>query len=149
MWESSLLSILVADDELKSYVSTYGGTNAPSIFSNSAPENVEFPYIVFTISGMSSPGSELDVWSVQIDHFDFATSGKTGRLAGYRIEELLDRQHLQHAKFKTIRLYKDWSAPAGRVEEDKDPKSQHFIVRLTARAGRKGWIDNLVFMSGD
>jgi hypothetical protein len=61
-----------------------------------------------------------------------------------RIIELLDREHLQHADFKTIRLFKSWSSPAPRQGEDRDPRAQHYIVRFTARAGRKGWIDNYV-----
>ena len=140
MWESALYNKLVADEILIKMVSSHCGY--PSIFSNSAPENVAFPYIVFTIAETSGPDSAVDVFSVTIDHFDFVKSAYLSRLAAKRLIELLDREHLDHHYYKTIRIFKSWAAQASRVNEDRDPRAQHYIVRFTARAGRKGWINH-------
>ncbi len=143
MWESALYTKLIGDGYLSRYVSTY--KNSPSIFSSSAPENVDFPYIVFTISETSGPDSAVDVFNVTIDCFDFDLSAKNSRLAARRIIELLDREHLDHEYYQTIRIYKSWSAQAPRQDEDTDPRAQHYTIRFTARAGRKGWIDYLSY----
>ena len=141
MWESALYSKLINDPELIQYVSLYN--NIPSIFSNSAPENVAFPYIVFVISNTGGPDSAVDTFDVVINHFDFKESAKRSGMAVKRIIELLDREHITHADFTPIRLYKTWAASAGRENEDRDPRAQHYIVRFSGRAGRKGWIENL------
>ena len=140
MWESTLYNKLVNDGALVGYVSTY--RDNPSIFSDSAPENVDFPYIVFRIDGTTGPDSALDVFNVTIDYFDFQYSAKNSRLAIRRIVEILDREHLQDDYYKTIRMFKSWSSSVSTNE--MDPRAKHYVVKFTARAGRKGWIDNLV-----
>lgn len=142
MWESALYTKLINDSDLIQYVSKLN--SVPSIFSNSAPENIEFPYIVFVIENTSGPDSAVDVFSVTINHFDWNQSAKRSRLAIQRIIELLDRSHITHDYYQTIRIFKSGSGSAGRENEDRDPRAQHQIVRFTARAGRKGWIDKLV-----
>jgi len=141
MWDSALYTKLINDNELIQYVSRTG--DYPSIFSDSAPENVAFPYIIFTIAGTNGPDSAVDVFSVTIDHYDFQQSAKRSRLAIKRIVELLDREHLEHADFKAIRLYKSWTAAAPKSDEI-DPRARHYIAKFSARAGRKGWIENYV-----
>lgn len=142
MWDSALYTKLTSDSELIQYVSLYNGQ--PSIFSDSAPENVDFPYIVFVITNGNGPDSALDVFDVVINHFNFEQSAKRSRLAIRRIIELLDRSHITHDYYKTIRMFKTGSGSAGRENEDRDPRAKHYIARFTARAGRKGWIDNLI-----
>jgi len=146
MWESSLYTKLTNDLELTRFVSTYGSgeLEVPSIFSSSAPENVDFPYIVFTLDGSGSPDdSVIDVFDVQIAVFDFNESAKDSRLAIRRLEELLDKTNMVHDYYTKIRISRTNSYQANRDNEDKDPRAQHFIARFSARACRKGWIDNL------
>lgn len=142
MWDSALYDKLIGDSELAQFVSTFSGK--PSVFSDSAPENVDFPYIVFTINGSTNPDSVVDTFSVEIAHFDFYQSAKRSRLAIRRAIELLDREHLTHSYYQTIRIYRTWSGSAARENEDRDPRARHYIARFTARAGRKGWIENLI-----
>lgn len=141
MWDSALYTKLINDSELIQYVSLHNGQ--PSIFSDSAPENVDFPYIVFVITNSGGPDSALDVFDVVINHFDFQQSSKRSRMAILRIIELLDRAHLTHDYFTPIRMFKRWSGSAGRENEDRDPRARHYIVRFAARAGRKGWIEEI------
>ena len=139
MFESSILNVLKNDNEFLSYVSTY--KEEPSIFSNSAPENVDFPYVVFSINNTSDEDSVVDAFNVLFNYFDFSYSGKKARLATKRIVELLDRQHLNDDYYDTIRFFHNSINFVERGKEE-DPRAQHYNLRFTARAGRSGWMIN-------
>lgn len=144
MWESALYEKLINDSYLTSrFVSTYNSD--PSIFSSSAPENVDFPYIVFSISETAGGDSVVDEFDVTIHCYDFDRSAHNSRLAARRIVELLDREHLSHEYYKTIRIFKELVMQAARQSEDTDPRAQHYVIKFSARAGRKGWIDHMQY----
>lgn len=134
MFESALFQVLVNDADLVSKVSLFKG--APSIFEGTAPENVDFPYVTFSIHGGGGPDSAVDTFTITVTYFGWANSGKAARLAVRRIIELLDRQHLSHEYFDTIRVFR-----GGFDEvENEDPRAQQYYARFTARAGRSGWM---------
>ena len=137
MFESSLLAVLAADSTLTDYLSTYG--SRPAIFSNSAPAQVDFDYMVFTISDTGNGDSVVNEFRVSIDFFGYGKSGANIRSAIRRTIELLDRTHLTHDYYDSIRLFK------GGIEfiETEDPKAQHYNLEFTARAGRSGWMDEI------
>lgn len=140
MFASSLYNVLVNDTILTNYVSTFDKTqtgSVPSIFKNSAPENIEFPYIVFRIYGTGGEDSSVDTFNVMIDIFDYGESGKDAILIERRIVELLDRMHLDHSYYDTIRFFR---RGADFVEANKNPRAIQYNIRFRARAGRSGWM---------
>lgn len=137
MFESTLFQILSTDPTLTGYLSSYDGT--PSVFSNMAPENVEFRYLVFRIDGTTGPDSAVDTFDIIINIFDYSYSSKNIRLAGRRCIELLDRKHFSHEYFDTIRVFRDTI----NYIDSESPQAQHYEYRFTARAGRSGWMGKL------
>jgi hypothetical protein len=138
MFASSVLTVLEADMELVSYLSTH--RTRPAIFVDSAPEGADFNYLVFTIADTGNEeDSCLDAFVITFDFFGYEKSGTTARRAMKRIIQLLDRTHLTHADYDNIRLFK------GGVDfvESGDPKAQHYVIRFSARAGRSEWMNNL------
>lgn len=141
MFDSSLLAILQGDSTLTNLLSTYTTTTGEkaAIFSNSASEVAEFPYLVFDISSTSSEDSVVETFNVMINIFDYNTSGIDGKLAARRVIELLDLQQLTHAYYDTIRFR---IAGQDSFESTDDPKAKHQNIRFTVRAGRSGWAIN-------
>jgi hypothetical protein len=141
MFDSSLLTYLRSDSELASYLSTsvISGLTVPSVFSNKAPEGTQFNYVVFSIHSSGGDYAAMETFTILIDIFGYSLSGVEVRDAVKRITKLLDRQHLSHEDYATIRIFlegKDFI-------ETGDIKSQHYNVRFTARAGRSGWMSDL------
>lgn len=135
MFDSSLYSILVKDTELVNLLSEYRGQ--PSIFSNHAGENVDFPYIVFRIYGTGGQDHAVDSFQVNIGIFEYGESAKNARLIARKVEEILDLEHLDHEYYDTIRLFRRGT---DFVEGNEDPRAQQYNISFTARAGRSGWM---------
>jgi hypothetical protein len=131
MFESSLLPVLRDDATLASLVSTFA--NSPSIFSEFAPEKAAFPYIVFRITrSMDIESEAVQKFNIYVDYFNYGVSGVQSRQAAERIEMLLDRTNLQHARYNSIRIF---FFSGGTVNED-DPRAIHYNLMFEARAGR-------------
>ena len=138
MFEKSLIDVLKADSELIALISTF--KDSPSIFSHSAPENTEFPYIVFDIYMDDNIDSVVDKFEIFFNFFDHSNSAARARKVSRRLIELLDRQTLEDDYYNYIRFFR--TSIDIVKENDEDPRKVHYITRFMARAGREGWIKN-------
>jgi len=134
MFEASLIDLLAADTALVALLSTY--KTEPAIFSWVAPQVAETPYIVFDIDKNAVENLAATGFDIVLDIYDRNESGSDMRDIAERIEFVCDRALIRtDSRFGTIRLfYED-----GREVENSDIKIRHYIVRLSARAGRKAW----------
>lgn len=139
MFEGPFKTLLAADADIVSRLSTYAG--APAIFSEIAPETAETPYIIFDIEKAFSDNLAVAAFRVTVDIYHLSQSGKTAREIEERIEFVCDREEIKtDTRFDTIRLfYED-----GRPVENTDIKIRKRVVTLTARGGRKKWIEATV-----
>ena len=142
MFESSLLSLLNTDYGITSRLSTFNGV--PSVFSDYAPEEVQFPYIVFDIEENESDSLIVDAFFIEIDIYGLRTSSKTIREIVERVQFVCDRTIItDDERFSTIRLYRDNNELVYDNLGSRDSKMTHYIVRLQARGTRKKWADNI------
>lgn len=134
MFEGSLIALLAADSALVALLSTF--ESEPAIFSSVAPQKAERPYIVFDIDKLAVENLAASGFDIPLDIWIRKESGKEMREIAERIEFVCDRVIISgDARFGHIRLfYED-----GREVENNDVKIRHYVVRLSARAGRKKW----------
>lgn len=141
MFEKTLINLLAADSDLQSLLSTF--ESAPAIFSSAAPQKAERPYIVFDIDKLAPENLAAAAFDVVLDIYIRQESGKELREIAERIEFVCDRVFIDvdaGGRFQGIRLfYED-----GREVENTDVKVRHYIVRLSARAGRKKWAEETI-----
>lgn len=137
MFEAELLTFLNTDVTLTGYLSTFNG--APAIFSVSAPEEISFDntYMTFYIDEQETDNIIVDRFSVYFDIWARGESRVSVRKIASRLIYLLDHQHLQSARFNTIRFFR---FSGSSVPED-DTRNIHYNLQMTARAGRKEWAD--------
>ena len=141
MFEKTLINLLAADSDLQSLLSDFEG--APAIFSSAAPQKAERPYIVFDIDKLAPENLAAAAFDVVLDIYIRQESGKELREIAERIEFVCDRALIRTdagGRFQAIRLfYED-----GREVENLDVKIRHYIVRLSARAGRMKWAEETI-----
>ncbi len=139
MFEGSLITFLAADAALVARLSTF--ESDPAIFSNAAPQRAVLPYIVFDIDKNAVENLAASGFDIIIDIYDRVESGKVLREIAERIEFVCDREIIVNDdRFGQIRLfYED-----GREVENSDVKIRHYVLRLSARAGRKKWAEETV-----
>lgn len=138
MFEKALINLLAADSDLQTLLSEFESN--PAIFSSAAPQRAELPYIVFDIDKIAVENLAASGFDVVLDVYDRIESGKELREIAERIEFVCDRTFIDvdaGGRFQGIRLfYED-----GREVENLDVKIRHYVVRLSARAGRKKWAE--------
>jgi len=134
MFEGSFIDFLSTDASLVSKLSTFEG--GPAIFSNAAPQKADLPYAVFDIDKNAVENLAASGFDIIVDIYDRVESGKVMREIAERIEFVCDREVIYNDdRFGQIRLfYED-----GREVENSDVKTRHYVMRLSARAGRKKW----------
>jgi hypothetical protein len=143
MFESSLITKLAADVPLQDYLETYGG--APAIFSDLAPENAVMPYAVVRIIRSSNDCPAIQEFTVYVDYFDYDKSAVNSRKAAERIELILGRCELEHARYKCIRIFFFSGGPV----LEPDPRSIHYNLQFTARAGRINFSEYISTTEGE
>lgn len=139
MFDAALYQHLTADATLTGLISTYNGE--PAIFKSSAPEDADLPYLVWTIERYSVDDGIIENMVLDIDYYEYcqhSTSWANALAVSTRLEQLLDRAHLQDARYDTIRIRSD----RGFEIQGPDPRLVHYNTRFTARGSRKYWIDN-------
>jgi hypothetical protein len=134
MFEKTIYNILIAESFITDNVSDYNGL--PSIFSDQAPEDVSFPYIVFDISETTPPDSIINRYNVYINYYNYGSSSSSARVVVDRINELLDQQRLSNDRLSDIRIRRDVYS---RLDEG-DPRAIHYNIQMEARATRKKWM---------
>ena len=136
MFEGSLITILAADSALATLLSTF--ESEPAIFSSAAPQKAERPYIVFDIDKIAVENKAASGFDVVLDIYHRQESGKELRQIAERIEFVCDYANIfTDDRFGTVRIfYED-----GHEVENSDVKIRHYVVRLSARAGRKKWAE--------
>ena len=137
MFESAIITRLQSDAEFAGYLSTFGGK--PSVFSDFAPEKAARPFAVVTIRKQND-SAVIDRFTVMVDYYDMNTSRARMRNAAMRIECLLDRTHMEHERFKTIRLFYENSGEVFNA----DRRDIHYNLMFSAHAGRAKFVDNLI-----
>lgn len=136
MFEKSIIDLLAADTDLQNLLSDFEG--APAIFSSFAPQKAERPYIVFDIDRNPDDNRAAGAFDVNFDIYHRQESGKEMREIAERIEFVCDFAIIKtDARFDTIRLYFE----DGREVENSDIKIRHYVLRVSARAGRKKWAE--------
>lgn len=140
MFEKTLINLLAADSALTALLSTF--SSAPAIFSSAAPQKATRPYIVFDIDKLAVENLAASGFDIVLDIYHRQESGKEIREIAERIEFVCDRAFIDvdaGGRFQGIRLYyEDY-----REIENSDIKIRHGVVRLSARAGRKKWADQI------
>jgi len=136
MFEGSLITFLAMDVTLAGLLEEFEGK--PGIFSSAAPQRAELPYIVFDIDKGAPENLAAASFDVILDIYDRVESGKVIREIAERVEFVCDREIITgDPRFGHIRLfYED-----GREVENSDVKVRHYVLRLSARAGRKKWAE--------
>jgi hypothetical protein len=135
MFEKSLKDFLAGDPNITGLISSFEG--APAIFTSAAPQKAVLPYIVFDINKFAPENLAASAFSVALDLYAYNESAKDLRQLATYIEYRCDRKILPETdpRFGHIRLfYED-----GREVENSDVKIKHYVVTLSARAGRKQW----------
>ena len=132
MFESEIID-LIASDPINTLLSTYRGR--PSIFSRMAPEEIDFPYVVVDISEINPPDSIITRFLIEVDVFDFGTSGKIARQIVFGISNALDNQLIQSERFADIRIRR------GTVNtlDVPDPRGFQYLMIFDARGSRELW----------
>jgi len=139
MFEGSLIALLAADTDLVNLLATF--ESAPAIFSSVAPQKATRPYIVFDIDKFAVENLAASGFDLPIDIWIRKESGKEMREIAERIEFVCDRVEIKtDSRFDTIRLFYE---DGGEVE-NLDIKIRHYVVRLSARAGRKKWAEETI-----
>lgn len=136
MFEKSLIDFLEADADIVALLGTF--ESRPAIFSNMAPQRAVAPYAVFDIDKAAVENLGVSSFDVVIDLYDKKESAADLRQLATLIEYRCDRAVLPEtdARFGQIRLfYED-----GREVENSDIEIRHYVLRLSARAGRKAWM---------
>lgn len=140
MFEKALITLLAADSALVALLSTF--ESAPAIFTGAAPQKAERPYIVFDMDKIAVENLAASGFDIVLDIYIREESGKEMREIAERIEFVCDRALIRvdvGGRFQAIRLfYED-----GREVENSDVKIRHYVLRLSARAGRKKWAEQL------
>jgi len=121
------------DMELALYLSEY--KKYPAIFSDEAPEDAVLPYIVFRIKQSAGDDPAVQNFAIFIDYFDDQKSRVNSRAAANRLVLLLDRKHLDHNRFGTIRIFFFDGSPV----EEGDSRKIHYSLQFDARSGRKAF----------
>lgn len=138
MFEKALITLLAADSALVALLSTF--ESEPAIFSSAAPQKATRPYIVFDIDKFAVENTAASGFDIPLDIWIRKESGKEMREIAERIEFACDLKVIltdAGGRFQAIRLfYED-----GREVENNDIKIRHYVVRLSARAGRKKWAE--------
>jgi hypothetical protein len=141
MFEASLIDLLAADTDLQGLLTTF--SSEPAIFTGAAPQKAERPYIIFDIDKNSVENLAASGFNIVLDIYIREESGKEMREIAERIEFVCDRAVIMNdvgGRFQAIRLfYED-----GREVENSDVKIRHYVVRLSARAGRKKWAEETI-----
>ena len=141
MFEKTLINLLAADSDLQTLLSTF--ESAPAIFSSAAPQRAVTPYIVLDIDKNAVENLAVSGFDFVMDIYSRVESGKEQREIAERIEFVCDRAFIDvdaGGRFQGIRLfYED-----GREIENLDVKIRHYVVRLSARAGRKKWAEETI-----
>ena len=140
MFEKTYINLLAADSALTALLSTFEGN--PAIFSSAAPQKATRPYIVFGIDKIAVENLAASGFGIVNDIYHRQESGVELREIAERIEFVCDRALIRTddgGRFQAIRLYyEDY-----REVENSDVKIRHGVVRLSARAGRKKWADQI------
>lgn len=138
MFEKTYINLLAADAPLVALLANFSGN--PAIFSGAAPQKATRPYIVFEIDKLAPENLAAAAFDIINDIYIRKESGKEMREIAERIEFICDHEKVMvddGGRFQAIRLfYED-----GREVENTDVKIRHYVVRLSARAGRKKWAE--------
>ena len=141
MFEKALITLLAADTDLVNLLSTF--ESQPAIFSSAAPQKAERPYIVFDIDKYAPENLAAAAFDIVLDIYHRQESGVELREIAERITFVCDRAFIDvdiGGRFQGIRIfYED-----GREIENQDVKIRHYVVRLSARAGRKKWAEETI-----
>ena len=139
MFEGSLIALLAADSALVALLSTF--ESAPAVFSSVAPQKAERPYIVFNIDENALENLAASGFDIVLDIYIRKESGKEMREIAERIKFVCDMTIIYgDDRFGQIRLFRE----DGREVENSDVKIRHYVVRLSARAGRKKWAEETI-----
>lgn len=141
MFEKALITLLVADSALVALLSTF--ESDPAIFSGAAPQKAERPYIVFDIDENAVENLAASGFDIVLDIYIRKESGKEMREIAERIKFVCDRAVIMvdvGGRYQAIRLFRE----DGREVENLDIKIRHYVVRLSARAGRKKWAEETI-----
>jgi hypothetical protein len=137
MIESIIISTLAADTALAAILTTYEG--APAIFSEEAPENAEEPNVTISLTRANGPDPTIQLFTLNVDYWDYGKSRADSRTAAERIEFVLDRADLEHARYSSIRCF---FASGGPLTET-NPRAIHYNLQFEVRAFRKKWMEQL------
>lgn len=137
MFETSIINKLAAETDLVSYLNTYN--SSPSIFSNEAPEDADFPYIVIRIDG-GDPYGPVQDYNMYVDIMDYYDSRAGAREAAFWVKVALDEIVLTHDRFIDLRIY-PFAGPT-HIEEESDPRSIQINSQFTIRVTRSKWMIN-------
>ena len=141
MIEGVVVEQLRNDGTISSIVSTYdmNGTDTPAVFSNMAPENAVYPYVVVTARKYTIPDAVMDGFDVYIHYYERGESAANARTVSERAEFIFDPNTFEDDRYATIRF---WRRDASQVAEPA-PLEIHYLTLLQARGSRKKWMQQL------
>lgn len=133
MFYAEIIASLKNAPDITATVTVY--SDEPSIFSNSAPEEAEKPYIIVRIESSTLPGKVIQTGNLFIDYYDYDKSRVTADAAEIAIQDLLDTNILQTAQLKDLRFS---LSNFGYIPEG-DSREIHHNLTFSYRGGRSGW----------
>lgn len=132
MFEAELIEQIASLPEAD-YLSIYQGR--PSIFSGQAPEEIDFPYIVFDIVERNPEDNIITRFEILMNIFDYSTSETTIRKIAFSISNALDNITIQCERFSDIRLRRGTRYKVNVP----DPRGIQYYLTFDARGSREYW----------
>lgn len=114
-------------------LSSYQGR--PSVFSGQAPEDIEFPYIVFDIVEREPEDNVITRFEIQMNIFDYGTSETNIRKIAFSVSNALDNKILQCERFSDIRTRRNVRYKI----TVPDPRGIQYYLEFEARGSRSYW----------
>lgn len=140
MIENVILTEMNTSTALKGLVSKICG-NAPAFFSEQAPENVKFPYIILATDYHKTTWVGIHEFNVYFHIYDDNTSYTNIRDITQLLEFMFDYKIFNDLNndYSYLRFFlydrTEW--------REEDPRITHYILHFTVRACRKAWVNQL------
>jgi hypothetical protein len=135
--EASITKLLRADPSVTQYLNTFNGS--PAIFSDTAPQQAQRPYLVFDVQKAASDNLAVDQFIIDVDIYGGRNDTANIRALTMFVEFALDREILNCDNYKTVRFYQE---SEGFVD-NRDIKIVHYNMQFSARGSRYAWMQQI------
>ena len=134
MFYKEIINVLSTDSNIANTVTTY--LQQPAIFSNEAPEDAKFPYIVIRIDSTPLTDKVVSTSTLYIDYYDYNKTRLNSDAFAISVEDRLESNKITSENFTDIRFS---LLNTGYIPES-DPRTIHYNSTFSCRGARSGWM---------